>query len=511
MITVALYGVDGAPLSEPTGALARPAGLTFATGLPGGFLDARFSLPAAAARALNLRPGLRTIVWRGAQVLWWGWVEDVSYRVRGAVAMAEVACLGPWQEVQQRLFSANYSNVASNSALADALAAHCPNVSRDTRGLAETGVQISVSWSYRPVSELVRLVCDAGNSAGQPLLFALWEPSFGRAYLGNTANLLSDPELEFRDQYWYLGNGQYANWDTTNYHSPVTCMLFAEFAQDGLAHRAKVAVQAGAPYTVEYWHRYSAHTGMSSQSRVDWFTAGDQYISSTYGPSHGSSGTAEPWVYRAHVHTAPANAATARPIIAVSVGSGVGKWVAIDDVRMYLAAVSLPTDDKPRPVLWPRDLSDWDYLLYTRFLREAATVEASTRELANYVLVAYGSSYTAAGQDFQSQTLYRRRDAVLNAGNISQATANAMRDVYLAAHKAPATQMRGVAVPKGAVWGRSGEVVDPAVLRAGHRLRLADGPLAGRVILLQKTEWRDGVMTVTPEDVADVPLLLAKK
>lgn len=510
MITVALYDGD-APLTEPTGQLTLPQSLTFSTGLPGGYLDARFAVPAAAARALRLRPGLRAIVRRGVRVLWWGWVEDVTYQVRGLTELAEVSCLGPWQEVQQRLCSINYSNVASNSALADALIAHCPNVSRDMRGLAETGRRITASWSYRPVSDLVRLVCDAGDSAGRLLFFALWEPSYSRAVLGSTNNLLSDPELELRDQYWYLSNGQYANWDTTNYHSAVTCMLFAEFAEDGLAHRQKVAVQAGQPYVVEYWHRYSAHTGMSSRSRVDWYTAGDQIITSTYGASYASSGAAESWTYRADVHTAPANAATARPTIAVFVGSGVGKWVAIDDVRMYLAAATLPIDDKPRAYLWPRDLSDYDYWLYTRFLNEPSAVEVSTRDLANYVVVSYGNSYTAAGQDFQSQSLYRRRDAALSGGSVNEATANAMRDVYLAAHKAPATQMQGVPIPFGALRDRWGRPVEPVLLRAGDRLRLADGLLAGRTIVVQRTEWRDGKMSVTPESLADVPLLLARR
>jgi hypothetical protein len=62
----------------------------------------------------------------------------------------------------------------------------------------------------------------------------------------------------------------------------------------------------------------------------------------------------------------------------------------------------------------------------------------------------------------------------------------------------------------GAVRNVNGALVDPVVLRAGDRLRLADGPSAGVTIMLLGTEYQDGKMTCKPEGLADVPLLLAR-
>jgi hypothetical protein len=50
----------------------------------------------------------------------------------------------------------------------------------------------------------------------------------------------------------------------------------------------------------------------------------------------------------------------------------------------------------------------------------------------------------------------------------------------------------------------------PEDLRAGDRVRIADGPDAGRVALLTRVEYADGVVTATPERPDDVPMLLAK-
>lgn len=510
-LTLTIYNDAGAALPDPTGAQFTPASVAFSTGLPGGFLEARFTLQGPAAALTRLRAGQKAILRQGRDIIWWGWVEDLRRLIYGRVLGVEVSCLGPWQEISQRRFTTAYSAVTSSSALMSTLAENCPNISRDTAQIVNTGMPVSIDWTQQPVSGLVKLVCDTGDSQGRPMLFALWEPTLHRARLGTVANLTSDPELEQRDRFWYLTDGTYANWDTVNYYSAVTCMLFAEFAVDGLAHKTKVSVSPSTPYTVQYWHKWSAHSGMTTHSRVDWFTSGDVFISSTYGATYTSDGSNTAWTMRSDTHTAPGTAATARPIIGASIGSGVGRYTAVDDVRMFLAAGSLTVDTFPRAYLWPRDLSGFDYLLYTRFLAEPLTETETVRDLVNYVVASYGSSYTAAAQDTASQVLYRRRDGLINAGSVGASDAAAIRDVYLATYKNPRHEPDSFVVPFGAVRDANGILVDPIVLRAGDRLRFADGPSAGVTIMLLGTEYQDGRMTCKPEGLDDVPLLLARR
>jgi len=511
-MTLTVYNDAGAALPDPNGAQFSPLSVAFSTGLPGGFLEARFAFQGPAATLSKLRAGQKVILRQGRNILWWGWIEDLRRLLLGRVLGVEVSCLGPWQEPNQRRFTTAYAAVTSSSALMSTLAEACPNISRDTAQIANTGMPVTINWTEQPVASLVKLVCDTGDTQGRSMLFALWEPTLHRARLGDVANLTNDPELEQTDTYWYLTDGTYANWDNVSYRSAVTSMLFAEFAVDGLAHRAKVSVTAGLPYTVQYWHKWSAHSGMTNASRVDWFNAGDVFISSTYGATYTSNGTNTAWTLRSDTHTAPGTAVTARPIIGATIGSGSGRYTAVDDVRMFLAAGSMSVDTLPRAYLWPRDLSGYDYLLYTRFLGEPLTETETARDLANYVVASYSSSsFTAAAEDATSQALYRRRDALVSAGSVGPSDAAAIRDVYLAAYKDPRHEPDSFVTTYGAVRDVNGALVDPVVLRAGDRLRLADGPSAGVTIMLLGTEYQDGRMTCKPEGLDDVPLLLARR
>lgn len=510
-LSLTIYSPAGAALPDPAGAQFNPLAVSFSTGLPGGFLEARFALEGPAATLSKLSAGQKVILRQGRNILWWGWIEDLRRTIFGRVLGIEVSCLGPWQEANQRRFTGAFNDVTSSSALMATLADACPNISRDTAQIANTGVTVDIDWTQQPVASLVKLVCDTGDVQGRPMLFALWEPTLHRARLGNVANMTSDPELELTDEYWYLLDGTYANWDNVSYNSAVTSMLFAEFATDGLAHKTKIAVTAGSPYTVQFWHKWSAHSGMTAQSRIDWYTSGDVFISSTYGATYTSNGTNTAWTMRSDTHTAPGTAATGRPIVGASIGSGSGRYTAVDDVRMFLAAGSLSVDTLPRAYLWARDLTGYDYLLYTRYLRDPLTETETARDLVNYVVASYGSSYTAAAQDAASQALYRRRDAVVNAGSVGAGDAAAMRDVYLAAYKDPRHEAESFIATYGAVRDANGALIDPVVLRAGDRLRFADGPSAGVTIMLAGTEYQDGQMTCKPEGLDDVPLLLARR
>lgn len=513
-LDVAIYGTDGSTiLPDPTGARFDLQNVRFTTGLPGGFHECSFTIAGAAAALYALRAGLRVIVRRGRRVVWWGWIEDLERSVYGRVLSVTLKCLGPWQEPQQRRpQTLMFSDVISSSALAEALAAHCSNISRDTGQIVNSAVPITIDWDWKAISDLVKLVCDTGNSSGNPLLFALWEPTYERTRLGNAANLTSDPELELTDTYWYLVDGTYANWDTVNYHSSQTCMLFAEFANDALAHTAKLAVLPSTPYTVEYWHKWSAHSSMTILSQVDWYTSGDVFISTTSAATYTSDGATTGWTQRQNSHTSPGTAALARPRVTVAIGAGSGRYTAVDDVKFYLAATALTIDTLPRAWLWARDLTSYDYLLYTRLLTEPLSETETTRDLKNYVVASYSSSsFTGASQDAASQAFYRRRDHLLAAGSVSLADAEAMRDVYLATYSSTRKEPAGFAVPEGAIRTAAGAIVEPVLLRAGDRLRLADGPSRGATILLLSTEYRDGVMTCRPEAQEDTPMLLARR
>jgi hypothetical protein len=86
-----------------------------------------------------------------------------------------------------------------------------------------------------------------------------------------------------------------------------------------------------------------------------------------------------------------------------------------------------------------------------------------------------------------------------------------MRDAYLARYKDPLTEANAFRVGRpGPIRTAHGGLVWPEELRAGDRLEVADGPLAGRVLLLTRVAYADGVVTYTPERPDDVPLLLAK-
>jgi hypothetical protein len=165
----------------------------------------------------------------------------------------------------------------------------------------------------------------------------------------------------------------------------------------------------------------------------------------------------------------------------------------------------LPNTTAPRAALWPVDLTVADYLLYS----QAETTE-STRTLANYVRGSYGSLLTSAAQDATSQGLYRRRDQIV-AGGTDLASAQQMRDGYLAAYKTPLVDSAQFAVRRvGEVQTLQGAPVRPEVLRAGDRLRIMDWAQGGsRVVMLASVSWQNGVASCQPERAEDAAMLLA--
>lgn len=510
---IVIYSSDRGPLvlSDPSNSYRVASGLSFSTALPGGFTDASFTLEGPSLSALPLRPGLAVAITHGRSTLWWGWIEDVKYFLRGKIGRISVTCLGPWQELEQRLMTGTFTDTESTSLLLNSLRTWAPHISQDTARVLSSGVLVDYTASRKKVSELVKVMCDSGSPNGLPLLFRLEEPPQTLGRLSSAANLLSDPTLEQQSTYWYLTGGTYADWSSVDSHSPSTSMLFQQYAVDGLAHSAKVSVLGSTTYSVDFWHRWSAHSGMTIQSLVDWYTSGDVFISRTYGGTYISDGVNTGWTQRRNTHTSPSNAATARPVISVTVGTGVNRKTYVDDVYFYRAAGD-PNDLLPRVRIWEKDLTNSDYLLYTAGLREEMAETRSTRDLVNSIEVGYGSSsVTSAATDAESIEKYRQRDSFESVSTSSLAVAESVRDATLASRKDPSYQPEGVTIPYGALFSSIRSPVNPLQLRAGDRLKIMDGPNRGTILLLTSVSYRDGVVSVRPEAYEEFSVLLARR
>lgn len=527
-LDVAIYDAAGtALLREATGGRWGVKGLSFSSQLPGGFGACSFRLERPTARNWPGRAGLKVIVRRGNRVLWWGWIEDLRRAIRGGIEYVDVTALGPYQHVKQRLTSTGYTGTLyGDAALAEELFANCPDISTDYSGLALTSVNIApLTWTNAPVSDLVTLVCDTGNSAGQPMLFAIWEPS-GVGTTGRPEAVNPNPDFE------EIGGGAPNHWslientgdarmmtDSTIYNSPshgakVYRGVVAGTQNGWMQTKAGdyFAVTAGTTYVVDYWVYFGAVASMSCFARMNWYNAGGGTISQVNLTTRNSTGSAFSARY-VETTVAPALSATCRFDLFFNLpDSGANSFLVFDDAYMYANGAAVETDERPKAWLWARDLTAADYLLYTAEMDTALQADETTRELANYVLGKYGSNYTAAAQDATSQTLYRRRDAVADAGSASSATVAAgVRDTYLARVKNPANEPAAFRLSRpGPVRTTNGAIVWPEDLRAGDRLQIADGPLAGRIVMLKSVEYSGGVVTCTPEREDDVPLLLAK-
>lgn len=530
-LDVAIYDASGdILLRDATGGRWGVKNLAYASLLPGGFATASFRLERPTARSWPGRAGLKVVIRRGNNVVWWGWIEDLRRAIRGGIEAIDVTALGPYQQVRQRLFSPAYTGTMyGDAALAQELYAYCPDISDDYTGLAQTTVNIApLTWTNRSVHELVSLVCGAGNSAGKPMLFAVWEPT-GTGTSGYPAAINLNPSFE---EEAFAGSGYPAHWSelvftgdprwvwtTASYNSP---------SHGAKVYRGTVAgtqvgwvathpsnrfdVVAGTTYVVDYWVYFGAVASMSCYARMNWYNAGGGTISQVALTVRNSTGSAFGARY-VESTVAPALAVKCQlDLVFALPDSGSNSYLIFDDAYVYATGAQTEQDTRPKAWLWARDLSAADYYLYTAELDAALGADLTTRELANYVVAKYGSSYTAASQNAASQTDYRRRDAVVDAGSESGATvAAAVRDTYLARHKDPADEPGSFRLVRpGAVRTSRGAVVWPEDLRAGDRLQIADGPLAGTVVLLKGVEYANGAVTCTPERPDDVPLLLAR-
>jgi len=521
---VLVYDAAGTPVRDRSGGATRVHDLRFSTGLPGGFREATFTARLPAARLWPVGTGQTLEVRRGATVVWWGWIEDVQRRLVGNIVEARVRALGPYQTLAQRLIvDADYDQYTqSSAALRQELLANCTEISGNYSGIESTGVTIGpLEKAYWPVSDLAKTVQDAGNAAGQRMLFAVWEPStqIDASEALHSRNVLRDPDFEGPEWYGWTVH-DYSNGDeetiTTDYVSATRSRK--AFSTSAVAsgymqlRNANIDVPENTLFQFDYWYYFPTISGgsLKAQVLVYWVTADDF----SYGTEHTYATDGAGWHFGSVQMTSPAGTTACIARLLATWSSGTEKYVLWDDCYLSEAATTQVRDGKPRAYLWPRDLSTYDYLLHTQ-RTEGVDMNETTRELANYVVASYGaSSYTAAAEDAASQGLYRRRDRVAAAGSEAPAAlATALRDATLEQYAYPLQEAAGLRLRQALrpVTTRTGLPVHLEDVRAGDRLRIADGPMAGTIFMVDSTQYQAGVLSITPENRPDVPLLLARR
>lgn len=504
---VAIYNQAGQALRGPARVLKD---VQFSSALPGGFSECTLEIEGG-ARSLPLAAGQTLAVRQRGAVVWWGWIEDVRTVQRGNVERASVLALGPWQQLQQRLVSDVFSGAISSAVVRDALAGYAPEISRDYSQLVYSGVTLTRTYEHDSLADLVGEVCALGDSSQRPLLFAIWEPPGSGARVASAGNLVDDSEFSLDELRWEPSDPSIEYVSSPVVSSP-SAWKWPNGVEESLRHRRRFGVAASTAYMADYYVYITAHVGLTAYLRFDWYDAADTLISSNYTTGYTSDGSTKEWQRVQETITSPAGAVDARVFVIGESNGGASAFLAVDDLLVYASASALEPDTAPRARLWSRDLTDYDYTLRTADLAAGVQTTETTRDLANAVLAKYGSSsYTAFAEDAASQALYRRRDHLVQAGQVALADAQAQRDVYLALHAGPGLEVGSFVVRRpGTVRTKRGLPVHPARLRAGDRLLIVDGGLAGSVILLAEVRWQDGAATCRPESYEDVTRVLAR-
>jgi len=524
-VTVYTSPTSTTVLRDRSGGASAIKSLRFSSGLPGGFLEASFVVVWPASQTWPIAAGQKVEIRRGRQVVWWGWVEDVTQRARGRSVELQVMCLGPWQELQQRNIAlANYtSDQHGGSAIRMELGANCPSISADYSQIMSTGVSIGpLVKRHWPVAELVKLVLDTGDAAGNRLLFAIWEPPTREEAVDVLRSRNVCLNSNFDGPTWYgwtvdaYANGDYEIINTTSVSPTRSGKVYSTSAVSaGNVTLDNVYADAtpSATYRFEYSFYFPAliHGSFRCRVGVGWWDSSDTLISFAYGSWHTSTGVAG-WTSAFADFAAPVNAAHMKGYLIAEWPAGTAYYVGWDECYLSRLVASESLATKPRAMLWARDLSDYDFNLWTYLLDDPLEDTTTTRDVVNAVTASYASSsYTARADDAASQALYRRRDYLLAAGSEAGVTlAEQLRDAYLAQHASPSAEVGSFALSSaGAITTRRNRPVDLADVRAGQRLRLADGPRAGAVMLLSAVEWADGVLRCTPEGDYSLPQMVA--
>lgn len=517
MPSVAIYNAATGATLLRNAHLESVDGLSFSTGLPGGFLEASFTLRSPAPKIWPVDTGQKVVIRLGNQVVWWGWVEDVRRLQRGRTEELGLLCLGPYQNLQQRKAESWTANAETAEGLKAALLQYCDRISSDYSHIDATAVTAAAqTQTMYSIARIAEDVCNAGNSSSQKMLFAIWEPGLALEVVSPT-NLVPNGSFETGSGTDATGWTESAPTDrSTSLAHEGSYGMKVSYADLGAVDSADfITTPAGKSYSLGVWHAKSqetAGTGGLTQIVITWYNSGGSSVgTTTFEDVTDYALTTTAWQQVLKRITAPAGAAKCKFRFYISRAEvGALGDAAIDDVTLYAEAES-GTEAKPVAWLWARDLTAHDYLIHTARLAGGMDVTESTRLIANTVWAQYGSVYTTEAEDATSQAAYRPRDYVLDAGDVDATSAAAARDTYLATYKDPRNEPGSVTLAKaGAITTDHGRVVQLPLIRAGDRLEIADGPYAGTVVLVSGTSWSADGLQITPERPDDVPKLLSQ-
>lgn len=494
--------------------------LNFSTQLPGGFGQCSFVVTGAAAEMWRIDTGQKVIVWHGRNIVWYGWIEDIQRSIRGITTLLTVTCLGPYQICNQRLIETFTGNLETSEAVKAALLLYADRISANYDNITATGITSGEqAKKYIPVADIIKDACSTGNSSDQQMLFAIWEPNLARLEPLVPTNLVVNGGFET------AGVGlAAAGWthtassrDTVTVFEGSAALVFNSTVTTCTAKTTDyITVKPEFEYlfNLVYVGRVDTEPnpcvgGYLTTIEIEWYDSGSSLLSTTtwsssfYATYDYPDCTCE-WQTFMRFVTAPASATKAKILL-----TG-GAWGAVDNVTLYDPAELGGVEAKPIAHLWPRDLSDYDYMVYTARMESPWRLEETTRQLVNAVWVNYQSAYTGAARDSASQTNYRRRDVVVSAGEIDETLANQYRDTYLARWKNPTEEPSTLTAQRTTILNKRGLPIDPVLLRAGDRIKIMDGLRTGTIVLINSTSYRNGVMSLEPDRYASVTELLAR-
>jgi hypothetical protein len=194
-LSVSIYDAStGTDLLRKRGGITA-SNVRFTTGFPGGFLECTFTVLVALSRNILVDTGQKVIVRRGATIVWWGWIEDIERSYQGRLVKLQCMCLGPWQNCNQRLIP-NFTGgeLETSATISALLTSYCPLISGDRSHITTANAFFAdtIDQDYVSVASVINDACKMGNSANQPMLFAIWEPSeHGQNYTVGGNPLLS--------------------------------------------------------------------------------------------------------------------------------------------------------------------------------------------------------------------------------------------------------------------------------------------------------------------------------
>ena len=300
-LDVAIYGYDGALLRDGSAGRYRAEQVRFTTGLPGGFLQASFTLGGGTGRTWAGRAGHQVIIRQGRRMLWWGWIEDI--RRQGAAGdVVGVNCFGPWQVASQRLLAPSFvPSTTANTAIGEMMDLYMPEMSLDRSGLASTGVALAaMTWTYTEAAQLIKRVCDTGNTSSQQMLFAFWEPGAGGLTLQRNGSF----------ETWVTGADDLSGWTfATVSGTPTIARQTTSFVHDGVysvwclgtgagSHKGQVyqediVVTPSTGYSFDYWVYWQGGViySLTCQIKVSWYTGTYRLIQTDSATLHNDPGS----------------------------------------------------------------------------------------------------------------------------------------------------------------------------------------------------------------------------